>query len=418
MAEILTCLEHDSIPIVPLRRSDKKEISVSHSSQIENLIANKLLPSGIVSWGRNSIKLSQFCGVLQLSNLTIEILPKIYGEDVSVGISSRDALIRMLKDCGYLKLHRSTQANIRHQPHTILDVFILAFCEELSVQIARGLISRYVEKEENLNVLRGKLLTGMQLKQNFVHQERMYCRYDELSEDTMINRIIKFTLQILSTMAHSVFTKKRVDELVVRFNAVSDVVISRQTTYPVLDRTSTRYKNILDQCKLFIQEYNPDVVAGRGRAFAFLFNMNQLFESWIVAKLRPIAREQGIALRSQGPIKNFGSWQEFGGEKEVFQMKPDISLLEVNDNVSSIADAKWKILNQDEYKMNISQSDLYQMQSYANRYNVSSLKLFYPKQNAFTEIKKMKILGSHNSALEIIPIDIANPNFYDFELSS
>ena len=219
-------------------------------------------------------------------------------------------------------------------------------------------------------------------------------------------------------MAHSVFTKKRVDELVVRFNAVSDVVISRQTTYPVLDRTSTRYKNILDQCKLFIQEYNPDVVAGRGRAFAFLFNMNQLFESWIVAKLRPIAREQGIALRSQGPIKNFGSWQEFGGEKEVFQMKPDISLLEENDNVSSIADAKWKILDQDEYKMNISQSDLYQMQSYANRYNVSSLKLFYPKQNAFTKIKKMKILGSHNSALEIIPIDIANPNFYEFELSS
>ena len=146
--------------------------------------------------------------------------------------------------------------------------------------------------------------------------------------------------------------------------------------------------------------------------------MNQLFESWIITKLRPIAREQGKTLRSQGPIKNFGSWQEFGGEKEVFQMKPDISLLEENDNVSSIADAKWKILDQDEYKMNISQSDLYQMQSYANRYNVSSLKLFYPKQNAFTKIKKMKILGSHNSALEIIPIDIANPNFYEFELSS
>ena len=411
---ILSCLEHKSIGIVRDRQPDesKYEITESDSRQIEKLI--KYMPSGMVTWGRDSIKLSQYCGVLQVNNLTIEILPKVYGSEANKKKSSRDALIRMLRDCGNLKLHRGSQANVQRHPYTVLDVFILAFCEELSEQVAKGLIRKYIEMEENLNVLRGRLLIEKQVKHNLVHKERIHCLYDELSIDTPMNQIIKFTLSKLLSLARSVVVRKCVDELLIRFDAVSDVRISNQTVFPVLDQTSARYKNIMDQCKLFIQNQYPDVVTGDQKAFTFLFDMNKLFERWIIAKLRPIVTKQGFKLRSQ-PIKYFGVWD--GSEsKKVSQMKPDFVLTGSNDKEISIGDAKWKILDQDKSKMNISENDLYQMQSYANRYEVDSLKLYYPKQEKLTSERLMKIQGRHESELKIIPVDITDQNFFEHSI--
>ncbi len=51
---------------------------------------------------------------------------------------------------------------------------------------------------------------------------------------------------------------------------------------------------------------------------------------------------------------------------------------------------------------------LFHLQSYANRYDVHTLKLLYPKQNKLTVTKKLIIEGKHKSELEIIPLDITN----------
>ena len=58
--------------------------------------------------------------------------------------------------------------------------------------------------------------------------------------------------------------------------------------------------------------------------------------------------------------------------KPVFWMKPDISLMDKEENILRIADAKWKILDEKKSDLGITQSDLYQMESYASRYGVKS----------------------------------------------
>ena len=100
---------------------------------------------------------------------------------------------------------------------------------------------------------------------------------------------------------------------------------------------------------------------------------------------------------------------EIQANAEVFRMKPDICILNSNGPYI-IADAKWKILDQDKKinKMDISEGDLYQAQSYANRYCVDSVKLFYPMQQHFTDNRILSVIGKHQVTFEFIPVDIAN----------
>ena len=418
MRKILTCREYSELSIVDNRKETGREISNNQAELLERLIKNGCIPKGSVTIFRKSIKWSHYCGVIQLNDLTVQVLPKIYGKETNDKNSS-EALLKMLLEARKLKLHQSAKAQIKNQNNSILDVFIYNFCEDLKLQLIRGKIRKYESKEENLNVIKGRLLVGQQLKLNSIRPEQLYCKFDELHEDILINQIFKFTLRLLYRAACSFQTMKIVEELLFYFNAVTDVSITRDTEFPNLDRTNIRYKSTLEQCKLFIESSFPDVVAGDGIALAILFDMNKLFESWVIAKLAPIVRKNGMELTKQGPSQYFGEWCDGDNTqgRDVFRMVPDISISKSN-TTRIVADAKWKILNQSfaDNKKGINQSDLYQMQSYANRYGVSSIKMFYPKQENFTDKMKLSVKGMNQVNIEIIPVDI-NSNSIEIEFS-
>lgn len=402
MKDVLTCIEHQSIPVISERSAGLSGLTETEARELERRQA--ILPANAFTWGHNSVKWTQYCGVIQLKSVTIEILPKIYGNEENRG-ESRGVLIQMLKKARFLKTQTGTHANINLQKHTMLDIFILHFCEELHTLLTQGLLREYIEKEDNLGVLKGRLIIESQLKHNLVHKERLYCRYDELHEDIKINRIIKFTLNLLFHKAKALPLKKLINELLASFDTVSHSPINNSDLESVIiDRNNERFSGILQQCKMFIHGFNPDVLAGRGKAFSMLFDMNALFESWVAATLRPQAWQKNLKLQTQGPRRYFAQWADT--EKDVYQMRPDISLLDEDGSVAMIGDAKWKLLNQEEAKMGVSQADLYQMQAYANRYNTRSLKLYYPKQEGLTRSRMLQILGTHQTRLEIVPIDI------------
>ena len=102
-------------------------------------------------------------------------------------------------------------------------------------------------------------------------------------------------------------------------------------------------------------------------------------------------------------------------------MKPDISFIDHTGKVVLIVDAKWKLLDFTEAKLGISQTDLYQMQAYANRYEVENLMLVYPAQKSLRDQYVLDIRGGNPSSLNILTIginDVELPRFLQvvFEL--
>ena len=404
MAEVLTVVEHEAIPIIRSRESNQKELGQKHSVLLERL--EKKLPAKAWSWGNHEIKFASHCGVISLGDLSIEILPKIYGVEAEDRGSSRNALIRVLSKARRLKLYEVGPAGISPQKRNLLDIFILHFCERLRIQLTRGMIRKYIKREKNLNVLRGKLRIDQQLRRNLIHQERLFCQYDELSTDNAYNKILKYVLGILLKAATGNRALREVSELHARFEPITDSAADISTLDSLsFDRLTERYEPIFDQCRYFLEGLYPDVVAGKKNCLSLLFDMNRLFEAYVASQLRKEASTQGLRLREQGPLEYFAKLD--GSGEPVFRMKPDISFVDKNNQVVMIADTKWKVLDEGEKNLGISQADMYQIGSYASRYGVKSVVLLYPFQERLTRPVRMTLEGTETTLL-VQPVDISD----------
>lgn len=409
MPETLTLREHEAIPVVRSRRNGRKELEQKHADALEKL--ERKLPSKAWSWGNREVKFSHYCGVISLGDVSIEILPKIYGAEVEVG-TSRDALIRMLASTRRLKLHKAGSAQTALQKQSLLDVFILHFCAQLHDQLKQGAIRKYVKREKNLNVLRGRLLTEKQFKLNLAHRERLFCRYDELSEDNLYNQILKFVLEVLMRTAKGNRAVQEVSGLFMRFDPISDRRINvRRLDSLDFDRLTERYESIFQWCRCFLEGYYPDVL-GKGKScLSVLFDMNRLFEAYVGTQLRRDVWSKSLRVKEQGPQRYFATRRYPDmSRKPVFRMKPDISLMDKEENILCIVDAKWKVLDEEKSDLGITQADLYQMESYASVYGVKSLALIYPMQKKLTKPVRLTLEGS-GATLHVFPVDLSEKKF-------
>lgn len=407
MAEVLTVIEHESVSVVRSRtngQKEPKELEEKHADMLKKLEGK--LPAKAWSWGNREIKFASHCGVISLGDISVEILPKIYGIEADDVESSRKALVRMLYGAQHLKLSKAGTAGINLQKRFLLDIFILHFCEQLHAQLRRGMIRKYIRREKNLNVLRGKLKIAEHLKRNLAHRERLFCQYDELSADNTYNQILKRVLGIMLKRAKGSRALQRVSELLPRFESISDFVTDAAAVADSLsfDRMTDRYEEIFEQCGFFLRGFYPGVTKGEKDCLALLFDMNRLFEAYVGAELRRETTGKDIRVREQKPQKYFAKREDSG--KSVFMMKPDFSLLNKSGDLVAIADAKWKILDSEEQKLGIAQSDMYQIGSYASRYGTKQLALLYPLQEKLTVPVKLTLLGGEGATLYIVPVDI------------
>ena len=125
-------------------------------------------------------------------------------------------------------------------------------------------------------------------------------------------------------------------------------------------------------------------------AFALLFDMNRLFESYVgnfIKKKLPDA-----ILQHRGKYLT--------GKPRGFALKPDIFLRYKNQNY--IADTKWKIVKS---KDDISQADLYQLYAYGKKYNCGKLYLIYPRISGVDQ-KAMKFRYENNMWLNVLYFDL------------
>ena len=399
--ESISIIEHEILPIVHERLKGQRALLLEHATALGKL--EHQLPAGAFAWGNRSVKFAQYCGVISLGNLSLEILPKIYGKETEPG-ACRKALIKMLIKAKRLRIQRGGIANIALQKHVLLDVFILHFCDQLHAELMQGMIHCYVERNENLNVIRGRLRIEQQFKHNLAHKERLYCQYDELSADNLHNQVIKYVLKLLMKVSTGLLARKKLSELLMRFDSIDDVSANLQMIDSLsFDRSTCRYEPVFKQCRWFMQGLHPDVLVGHDSCITLLFDMNRLFESYVANVFRKLAWADGKQMREQGPQKYMVRRDD--RDEQLFLMKPDMVFLDNDNNFVAIADAKWKILDEREKKMGISQGDLYQMGGYAVRYGVDHLVLVYPKQQRLTNSIELQLQGTV-CTLKVIPIDV------------
>lgn len=306
-----------------------------------------------------------YVGVIQTKDgTTIEILPKIQNVDEE---KSKEILIKMLKTLKKSPFKHFNTAHLKSSKMPLLEIFITMFLEELAKLIQKGIKSDYINKEENLKFLKGKLKISEQIKQNSIHKERFFVQFQEFSSDRVENRLIKTTLQYLYKKSKLNKNQQRIREFLFVFDEI-EVSHHIKTDFEKvsLNRQMRDYEQVLLWCKTFLLENSFSPYKGDTIAFALLFDMNLLFESYVGYSLRKKGFDVSLQDKGKHLVEN----------PKKFALRPDIVVCCRNKNKIIIADTKWKIIKEEK---DISQSDMYQLYAYGKKYDTNQLYLIYPK---------------------------------------
>jgi 5-methylcytosine-specific restriction enzyme subunit McrC len=98
------------------------------------------------SVGNKRIYFKQYVGVIQIGGLIIEILPKADRSNIDDESSENkwhDALVNMLKECGFIRLENLTNANLKLRSASLIDLYFETFLNEVKSLIHHGLIKQY-----------------------------------------------------------------------------------------------------------------------------------------------------------------------------------------------------------------------------------------------------------------------------------
>jgi 5-methylcytosine-specific restriction enzyme subunit McrC len=345
------------------------------------------------------IKVQSYVGVIQVPGLSIEILPKI--AQTTEAIVDPDNLARaqwaqaqrnllfMLAVAGIVPYSERGFANVEIARMPLLEGFISAFARRLIQELRRGLDCAYVERNENLPVLRGKILVGTHLRLNAMHPEKLFVAYDDFNPDTLLNRILKAACQRLLGIAVLAGTQQLLRECLIDLADVEEIHVTEDCFDQIyLSRNNLRFSPLLEFSRLVLIGSSPQLRAGEVKTFALLFPMEKLFEQFIGSLIRRHAEEIGIprnqvSLQGKGHPRWLVHTPDGPGR---FALKPDILISDHLGNVQTIVDTKWKVLTRDvdDRKNGVAESDMYQVFAYATKFESKDNVLLYPAVEGVT----------------------------------
>ncbi len=348
------------------------------------------------------ITAKNYVGVITMNDgTTIEILPKIFSNETITEGKVKKLLVDMLKTLRNAPFKSLPSTNVNIDKLNIFEIFIRMFVDEVFYIVKRGLKCDYETIQSNGNVFKGKMVFAGQIKHNYAHKERSFVEYDEFNINRAENKILKSTLRYLYKNTTSSRNKSDIKTLL---NAFSDVDESRDYQLDfskiVPDRKTSDYQTALLWSKVFLMGKSFTSFSGSEVAFALLFPMETLFESYIAAQLKKMLGHSGYTLSAQDKTYHLFD------EPRKFLMKPDIVIKNKALEQVFVMDTKWKVLSDAKANYGISQADMYQMYAYQKKYTSENVTLLYPLTEKVEQNKDIRFLSHDGTKIKVRFIDL------------
>ena len=305
------------------------------------------------------VRTRSWVGVVRLPTVEIRIEPKVTGDQLGLVrlldyASGLDALARL-----------PDGATLKAAGDSLLELFVLLFVEASEQVLRRGLLSGYVEREDDLPIVRGRILADRQVLERFGQLDRIICRFDELEHDIFENQLLTAVLQVASPLVTSVGLQRRISRLRGVLEPVCDTDqldlagARRTVTY---NRLNAHYETAHRLGWILFDALGIDdlLASGDVRSFSFLLNMNQLFERFVTRAVEQMLPAARYRVSSQVSFKSV-VWN-VSGQRPYANIIPDVVVERQGQSDCRVAiDAKYKLYDE----RGFDQGDIYQTFLYA-----------------------------------------------------
>lgn len=247
-------------------------------------------------WERGTFILTarQTIGVIALDGLRLHIAPKV----------PLTNLFYMLTYAYDLPLFRDEDTPLA-VGEDLFEFLVEIFIKQVDGLARQGIHRGYVEFEEDVPYLRGRLLMGEHLRRNAIQPTRFAQRVNDFTADRLENRILKATLWRLSSAPYrDAELRRRVRRALSAFSEVSLVAVRPEMCGQVVyNRLNARYRTPINLARLFLRHLSLEGHPGGAPFMTYLLPMAEVFERFVARYLaEQFAVHPRISVRAQESI--------------------------------------------------------------------------------------------------------------------
>ena len=356
------------------------------------------------------VSAKSWVGVVRFADFEVRVVPKLAGGNLGV--------VRMLDYAsGVNALRRYESARqLETVGDDLVELIAWLFADAAARLVGDGLLSDYVAREDTLHTLRGRLRLMAQVQHRFGRVDPLEVAFDEFESDIPENQIIAAALDATRSIVrtpivqrpirrlHSIFHEACDPSAVDALGLLADLVYTRRNDH---------YRGVHSLARLLLRRLavRDLFTPGGTRSFAFLLDMNELFELFVARLATEAFEPLGIHVHAQRRDRSIVIDDSTG--RGYSAIIPDL-LLEARSRGITLrlpVDAKYKLYDQ----RKIYESDVYQMFFYAfayaaetDRRHLPRAVILYPRAGDGTDVA-LRVdthMGTRSARIQAFGIDV------------
>lgn len=378
---------------------------------------------------RTGLQASEQVGVVQVGAYTFEILPKIDDTSLDTGDgairqseSASKNLLALLSYAYDLPLLAQSLAGLSAQAGPWTELLTRLFAVQLRQELLSGVSHSYLSREEALPFLRGRWDMARQSVRGPQQNLMFEVDYDEFTADIPLNQVFRFVVERLSALTRDAGNQALLSTIrdwlrpVTFLPEITAAYLERIT----FNRLTSRFQPAYNLARLFLAGSVIQLRAGLQPAYAFVFDMNLLFERFTAGflachrqRIFPDRWQEG-GLREQVhllPQSVGGSFYlaESDGQG-VLRLVPDLLFKRRGSRAPLLVmDSKYKAQADREGRLGIASEDAYQMLAYLVRLGCSRGLLLYPQAAGSPPLRRRLTLSAPGVEITACSLNLRQP---------
>ncbi len=170
------------------------------------------------------------------------------------------------------------------------NLFAAILGKGIGVQLKQGLYREYKTKSEDIPTLRGRIVMPETLKNKIARKQVLTCEYDELSENILLNRIIKTTVMLLlKSREVDIEYKDILKKEMLYFSGIDTIEPSSiQWERIRFHQNNQTYQMLIGLCRLILEGMLMSEERGENRLASLVDeqHMHRLYEKFILEYYR------------------------------------------------------------------------------------------------------------------------------------